>query len=226
MCLVRRSLLAVIVLAAGLAACSGGGGTETVLLGAVEVDAGNVVLGSGCWERLDARAELIGDQIVVQEMAASGRIEGDCLSTTRTELAAGPDVVHADAQARWAIVGNAYRQVDYCGVDTRRCVPFSPDSVPPSCAEESLRFATLGMYDGVYPFEVLRCEGRWALVDLDTCGGYHGEDGPYCAGYGVDRILLAVTDGTWNSTGFKQDLFCPNPAEYDPELPDWVCEAA
>ena len=56
----RRSLLAVIVLAAGLAACSGGGGTETVLLGAVEVDAGNVVLGSGCWERLDARAELIG----------------------------------------------------------------------------------------------------------------------------------------------------------------------
>lgn len=188
----RRTSTAVAPMLA-LAAC--GGDTETVLLGSVEADAGVVHLGSGCWEHLDAEVELVDGQIVVTAMTASGRIDGECLTTVRTGLAAGPDVVHPEASALWAMVGDTYRKVDYCGVDTRRCVPFPSEPVPPSCSEESLQYATVGMNDGVYPIEVLRCDLPWALIELDRCGGYHGDDGPFCTGDGITRIIMGVTDG-------------------------------
>jgi hypothetical protein len=103
------------------------------------------------------------------------------------------------------MVGDTYRKVDYCGVDTRRCVPFPSEPVAPSCSEESLRYATVGMFDNVYPFEVLRCEGPWALIGLDRCGGYHGDDGPFCSGDGIVRIIMAVTEGRWNAAGFRRN---------------------
>lgn len=224
-----RLTLAVVALLVALAAC--GSSTENVLLGDVYADVGGVSLGSGCWQHLDAEAELVDGQIVVAAMTASGRIDGDCLTTVRTGLAPGPDVVHPEASARWALFGDTYRKVDYCGVDTRRCVPFPRESVPPSCSEESLQYATVGMNDGVYPIEVLRCDLPWALIELDRCGGYHGDDGRLCTGDGITRIIMGVTDGQWNGAGFQEkpppyagQQQLPAACGDDPDVPDWVCE--
>jgi hypothetical protein len=57
-----------------------------------------------------------------------------------------------------ALVGDSYRQIDYCGVETQHCVPFSAEPGPAVCSLGSLRFATVGMFAGVYPIEVVRCE--------------------------------------------------------------------
>ena len=52
--------------------------------------------------------------------------------------------------------------------DCARGVPLDlgpgPDVVYPR-ADASLRYATIGMFAGVYPLDVVRCEGRWALLD-------------------------------------------------------------
>jgi hypothetical protein len=137
----------------------------------------------------------------------------------------GPDVVDVEGEKRFALVGDTYRQIDFCGIETRRCVPFSAELVPADCSQESLRFATVGLFAGVYPIEVVRCEGRWALVDIQTCEGLHGEDGAHCSN-GAERVLLVADSGRWAPTGFEAELFCPNPAESfgDDDLPHWVCD--
>ena len=57
------------------------------------------------------------------------------------------------------------------------------------------------------------------------CGGVHGEDGAFCEGH-PERVLLAASDGRWDTTGFEAELFCPDPAETfgAPDLPAWVCD--
>lgn len=220
-----------VAVAALVALASCGLGTESVLLGDVQADVGGVSLGSGCYENLDADAELVDGQIVVTAMTASGRIEGDCATAVQTSFAPGPDVVHPEAEARWAMVGGTYRKVDYCGVETRRCVPFPSKSVPPSCSEESLRYATIGMNEGVYPVGVLRCELPWALIELDTCGGYQGVNSRFCTDDGTTRIIMAVTDGRWTGAGFQEkpppyagQQQLPAACRDDPDVPAWVCE--
>lgn len=150
---------------------------------------------------------------------------GACATTVPLDLAPGPDVVDPEGEQRYALVGDSYRPIDYCGLETRRCVPFSTEPVPADCSDASLRFNTIGMFAGAYPFDVVRCEGRWALVDIDTCGGVHGEDGAFCEG-APERVLLAAADGRWEATGFEAELFCPDPAESFgvPDLPAWVCD--
>jgi len=66
---------------------------------------------------------------------------------------------------------------------------------------------------------------RWALVDIETCRGFHGNEGAFCSG-GAERVLLAASDGRWATTGFEAELFCPHPAESfgADDLPDWVCD--
>ncbi len=146
-------------------------------------------------------------------------------------LEPGPDVVHPEAEARWAMVGGTYRKVNYCGVETRRCVPFPTESVPSSCSEESLQYATIGMNDGVYPIEVLRCELPWALIELDRCGGYHGVKSRSCTGDGTTRIIMEVTDRQWHLAGFQEKRApyagqqqLPGACRDDPNVPAWVCE--
>ena len=224
-----RRTWAVVALLVAPVSC--GSGTEDAQIANVFADVGGVTLESGCYEGLDADVELVDGQIVVTSMTASRRIGGDCGSAVQTGLEPGPDVVHPEAEARWALVGDTYRKVDYCGVETRRCVPFPAESVPPSCSEESLQYATIGMNDGVYPIEVLRCELPWALIELDRCGGYHGVDSRSCTGDGTTRIIMEVTDGQWSAAGFQErpppyagQQQLPAACRDGPNAPAWVCE--
>jgi hypothetical protein len=67
----------------------------------------------------------------------------------------------------------------------------------------------------------VRCEGRWAIVDIDTCGGFQGHDSAYCDGQ-PKRQLLVVNEGRWIGDEFDQDAVCPDPVAFD--VPRWVCE--
>jgi hypothetical protein len=205
-------------------ACSSDGHVDVVLSG-VDIDEDSIVLVAGCFEEAGGDAELRDGQIVVTSLWGEGSIDGDCATGVPLDLAPGPDVVDVEGGKRFALVGEVYRQIDYCGVETQRCVPFSAEPVPADCSLESLRFATVGMFAGVYPIEVVRCEGRWALVDIETCRGFHGEESAFCSG-GAERVLLAASDGRWAATGFEAELFCPHPAESfgADDLPDWVCD--
>lgn len=107
-------------------------------------------------------------QIVITSLWGKGEIGGECATAVPLDFPPGPDVVHAEGGKRFALVGDSYRQIDYCGIETRRCVSFSAEPIPADCSDESLRFATVGMFAGVYPIDVVRCEGRWALVDIET----------------------------------------------------------
>lgn len=214
----------VTVLAA--AAC---GTSRAPLLGAQVVD-GEVVVTSACFDHLEIDARLVadeaGEQIVVDDLTGSGGSpDEDCASGASTGLAAGPDVVDVEAGTRWALVGGDYRQVEYCGPTTRRCVPFPTEVVPPTCSDESVRFATVGMRGGVHPVETLRCEGGWALVELDTCDGDRGQDGTSCADRGAVRVLLVSDGERWLDSGFDARWQCPDPARRSgvPDLPDWAC---
>ncbi len=139
----------------------------------------------------------------------------------------GMDVVAPDERLRFVLIRDRYVQVDYCGLATPRCVGFSTEPVPAECSEASLRYATIGMYQGVHPLEVVRCEGDWAVIDLDVCGGPSGDEGRYCGVEDGWALYTKAGGGPyWEATGFEQDLFCPDPAEKfgAPGLPDWVCE--
>ena len=159
---------AVVLLVA--AACNSDGHVDAVVSG-VDVDEDSIVLVAGCFEEAGGDAELRDGQIVVTSLWGEGKIDGDCATGVPLDLAPGPDVVDVEGGKRFALVGDSYRQIDYCGVETQRCVPFSVEPVAADCSLESLRFATVGMFAGVYPIEVVRCEGRWALVDIENCGG-------------------------------------------------------
>jgi hypothetical protein len=203
---------------AALAAVTSCGSSRAPLVGVQVVD-GEVVVTSACFDELGVVARLVtdevGDQIVVDDLAGSGGSpDEDCASGASTGLAPGPDVVDLEAGVRWALVGDGYRQVEYCGPTTRRCVPFPTEEVPPSCSAESLRFATVGMYGGVHPVETLRCEGRWALVELDTRPDR-----------GLTRVLLVSDGARWLDSGFDARWQCPDPARRSgvPDLPDWAC---
>lgn len=211
-----------------------GAGALNSTLFSVEVVDGAVELHGACHRTLDAVVGLDDGQIVLTEVTEDGPESGDdCASVSRVDvdpsvgITRGMDVVAPDEGLRFVLVRDQYAQVDYCGLDTPRCVDFSTDSVPAECSEASLRYATIGMYQGVYPLEVLRCEGDWAVIELDVCGGPSGDDGRYC---GVEDgwALYTKAGGApyWQGTGFEQDLFCPNPAEQfgTPGLPDWVCQ--
>jgi len=124
----------------------------------VDVEEDSIVLVAGCFEEAGGDAELRDGQIVVTSLWGEGRIDGDCATGVPLDLAPGPDVVDVEGGKRFALVGDSYRQIDYCGVETQRCVPFSAEPVPADCSLESLRFATVGMFAGVYPIEVVRCE--------------------------------------------------------------------
>ena len=203
-------------------------------LSAVEVEDDAVLLHGPCHQTLGAEVERDGDQIVLRDITADGpESADDCASVSRVEvdpaagITRGMDVVAPEDRLRFVLVRDQYAQVEYCGLDTPRCVEFSTDPVPAECSEASLRYATIGMYQGVYPLEVLRCEGDWAVIELDVCGGPSGDEGRYC---GVEDgwALYTKAGGApyWQGTGFEKELFCPNPAEQfgTPGLPDWVCE--
>jgi hypothetical protein len=211
------------VVALVLAACSTDGRSEAAL-SAVGIDDGSIVLVAGCFEEAGADAEARGGQIVVTSLWGRGRIDGECATEVPLDFRPGPDVVDVEAERRFALVGDNYRQIDYCGLETQRCVPFSTEPVSADCSQESLRFATVGLFAGIYPIEVVECEARWALVDIETCMGLHGEDGAYCSG-GTERVLLVAESGRWATTAFEAEAFCPDPAESFgvEDLPDWVC---
>jgi len=222
----RRGVVVVLmpILAVGAYGCSGPGRAG---LSGVEIDAGQgtLTLVTGCYDRVGGDAELRDGQIVVTDLWGEGARDGDCAGSVPLDLQPGPDVVDPEREQRYALVGDSYRPVDYCGLETPRCVPFSTEPVPADCSDASLRFATIGMFAGVYPFDVVRCEGRYALLDIDTCGGVHGEDGAFCEGH-PERVLLAARDGRWDTTGFEAELFCRDPADSfgAPDLPAWVCD--
>jgi len=113
---------AVVLLVA--AACSSDGHVDADLSG-VDVDEDSIALVAGCFEEAGGDAELRDGQIVVTNLWGEGRIDGDCATAVRLDLAPGPDVVDAEGGERFALVGDSYRQIDYCGVETQRCVPFS-----------------------------------------------------------------------------------------------------
>lgn len=230
-----RHVLVLLCCVSGIALVMACGGTSSVgrasdgpqhLATVTAVGEDGIHLGAGCFEQLEADAEPRGDQIVVTRLDGRGVIAGDCSIQARIEFAPGPDVVHPEAEARFTMIDGDYRRVDYCGLDTPRCVPFSTEVVTADCSDASLRFATLGAAGGVYPMEVLRCEEPWAMVALDLCGGVHGDDGQHCD-EGVVTSLLVIDDGDrWVGTGFEQALFCPDPADRfgAPGLPDWACD--
>lgn len=217
----RHGAVALLLVAA---ACGSNGKSEAALSG-VDIETDSIALVTGCFEQAGGDAELVDGQIVMTSLWGQGRIDGDCATAVPLDFPPGPDVVDAEGGRRFALVGDSYRQIDYCGIETRRCVPFSAEPVPADCTLESLRFATVGMFAGVYPIDVVRCEGRWALVDIETCEGFRGDDGAFCSG-GAERVLLAAGDGRWAETRFEAELFCPHPAESfgAEDLPDWVCD--
>ena len=139
-----------------------GGGWEGAALSSVRVQDDLVVLITGCYDAAAGDASLVGGQIVVTTLRGRGQKDNhDCGNAVAVGLTAGPDVVQPAKKKRFALIGEDYRQIDYCGLQRRRCVPFSPQPVPPNCTEASLRFATIGTFGGVYPIEVLGCEGKW-----------------------------------------------------------------
>jgi hypothetical protein len=215
-------------LAWGALACgamSGDGPVE--LLSASPIGEGRLSLGSGCFERLEANAELRDGQIVVDRLEGFGKIDGDCASGVTVDLAPGPDIVQPEPGVRLVFIDGDYRRVDWCGIDEPRCVPFSTEVVPAECTQESLRFATIGSYGGVYPLRVLRCEASWALITLDLCGGVQGEEGRYCDEGEVVQLLNEGPDDRWLATSFDPTMHCPDASRRMglPGIPDWVCEA-
>jgi hypothetical protein len=207
-----------------LVAC-GAGSKDAPLDGAL-VRKGRIVLSSGCFKSVDAKTEVVDGQIVVTRLRGRNEEFGDCANTVRLAQGAGPDVVYPKQKVRLAFVGDEYRQIDYCGLATKRCVPFSPVPVPADCTQQSLRFATIGVFAGVYPIEILRCEQPWATVAIDTCGGYHDEDARTCTGK-PRRVLLNIDAfGRWRQLGIDYKQLCPNAAESTgiAGVPKWVCK--
>jgi hypothetical protein len=206
-----------------VAACSGGRSDAAV--SGVDIDEDSIALITGCFKEAGGDAELRDGQIVVTSLWGKGRIDGDCANGVPLDFRPGPDVVDVEGEKRFALVGDSYRQIDYCGIETQRCEPFSAEPVPADCSQESLQFATVGLFAGVYPIEVVRCEGKWALVNIETCEGFHGENGAHCSN-GAERVLLVADSGRWAPSGFEAELFCPDhAASFGVEdIPNWVCD--
>lgn len=234
----RGSVLAVVFVA--IAALSAGcSGSERAApapspLSGVDVVDGAIELNGACRRSLDSTVERLDDQIVLSDVTVEGPESDDgCMSVSRVEfdpslgIEPGMDVVAPEEELRFVFVRDRYVQVDYCGLDTPRCVDFSTDPVPAECSEASLRYATIGFYNGVHPLEVVRCEGDWAVIELDVCRGPSVDEDRDC---GVDDVWALFTKAGggpyWEGTGFEQELFCPNAAEKygAPGLPEWVCE--
>lgn len=218
-----RSAILVGVFVLVLVTC--GAGSENAPLDGAVVRDGRIVLISGCYESVDADTRLAGDQVVVTRLRGHNEEFGDCGNGVRLPYRAGLDVVYPNQEVRLAYLGSQYRRIDYCGVVTRRCVPVPTGPIISDCTRASLRFATIGVFDGVYPFEILRCERRWAVVVIDTCGGYHGEDAEFCAG-APRRVLFQLdADGRWWTTGIDYRFRCSNATKFVPrDLPKWVCK--
>lgn len=234
----RGSVLAIVFVA--IAALSAGcTGSEAAAptpspLSGVDVVDGAIELYGACHRTLSAVVGRDGDQIVLTDVAADGPESGDdCASVSRVDvdpslgITSGMDVVAPEERLRFVFVRDRYVQVEYCGLDTPRCVDFSTDPVPAECSEASLRYATIGYYNGVHPLEVVRCEGDWAVIELDVCGGPPVDEGGDCRVEDVWALFTKAGGGpNWEATGFEQELFCPNAAEKygAPGLPEWVCE--
>jgi hypothetical protein len=203
----------------------GGCANEPFLpLNAVYDRHGRIALDSDCVESLNAEIRRELGQVVVTHLDGRRHSRDNC-DWALLPVDVGPDVVYPKGRVRYAFLGGEYRRVDYCGVSTRRCVPVPTGPVNADCTRPSLRYATIGVLGGVFPFHVRRCEDGWARVDLETCHGYDGEEEPSCTG--TPRRLLFQVDqnGRWWTSGIDVAFLCAGTSKYSHKVePEWTCK--
>jgi len=210
-------------------ASTGQAASDEIVIDSVLVSGGTVsLLLSGCFIDADATFAIQGEQVIVSDLRGDPAPDdsGTCSASIDVDGPVGPDVVYPEGEQRFALVGDDYVPVDYCGVDIRRCVDVEVDPGPASCSQASLQYWAGGLGGGaVYPASVDHCEDGWAVVTLEVCNGFLGRQDPRCS-EGPRTLLLVSRDGRWLGTGFKSGLFCPDAAATygAPDLPDWVCD--
>lgn len=124
-------------------ASTGQAASGEIVVDSVLVSGGTVsLLLNGCFVDADATFARQGDQIIVSDLRADPTPvdSGSCGASIDVDGPVGPDVVYPEGEQRFALVGDYYVPVDYCGVDIRRCVDVEVDPGPASCSQASLQY--------------------------------------------------------------------------------------
>lgn len=202
-----------------------GGVSRLEPLVGVRVVMGLVVIEMACFDEVGGAAHLVESQIDTSDLWARGPAVGECLREVATGLDAGPDVVDAERQQRFSLINGSYREVDYCDSGAQRCSPVPPQPVPVDCSLVSLQDAAARQFGGIYPVTVLRCDGRWAAIDMGTCERAGAASSESCTDR-PRRYYFVLEGGAWSLTSFDASMFCPDPSmRYGvDDIPEWVCE--